>query len=203
MKTFAALGLLLFSGVLVVSGAMMGTLGAEQDVDSSAGPRPGPCEIRVYLQGPDGQAWSRGRITNPSVLVEPVTRTRPGDRVPEESAPPAPGERLSRQVDLEWVAPAGGRAREAEKTLLRGEERRSDAGYVARVVVLEPKDAEEARRAAADEGGYWRALYTPPADRHVVGFATTVLFKDRGETRTIGGFVHPPVDAADRQNDVK
>lgn len=192
MKTLAALGLLLLSGLLVVSGAMMGTLAAEQDLDP---PALGPCEIRVYVLGSDGQAWPRERVQDPSVLVEPVTRAGSGDRVPAIGAPPAPGEKLSRQLDLEWVEPRDDRRdgdERSEKARPRGQERRNDAGYGARVVVVERKAFEADRRASKEDGGgYWRAVYTPPPDGRVVGFGTTVVFKDRGTTRTIGGFEHP------------
>jgi len=192
MKTLAALGLLLLSGLLVVSGAMMGTLAAEQDVDA---PVLGPCEIRVYVLGSDGQAWPRERVQEPSILVEPVTRAGPGDRAPAVGAPPAAGEKLSRQLDLEWVEPRDERRDgegRSEKARPRGQERRNDAGYGARVVVLERKAPEADRRVSEEDGGgYWRAVYTPPADRRVAGFGATVIFKDRGTTRTIGGFEHP------------
>lgn len=182
MKTLAALGLLLFSGVLVVSGAMMGTLEAGQDVgDPVASRPPGLREIRVYLRGPDGRALPRDRVNEASILVQPVT-SRPG-----EAPAGVPGGTLSRRLALQWVEPRGDR-RERVETRPGGQERRDGEGVEARVLVLEPETPDD------EGGGYWRAAYAPPSDPGVAGFETTVIFKDRGLTRTIAGFVHPPAD---------
>lgn len=200
MKTFAALGLLLFSGALVVSGAMMGSLAAGQEADAPATPRVlGPCEIRVYVHGPDGKAWPRDRMSDPAVLVEPVTAPSADPAAPRGHPVPPPGERLDRQLGLEWVGAREEERRDDDRRKdasrePRGPERRSDAGHAARVVVIEHDRLDDERR-RDDRGGYWRALYTPPAGRRIVGFGTTVIFKDEGLTRTISGFTYPTADA--------
>lgn len=182
MKTVAALGLLLFSGVLVVSGAMMGTVGAEPDVAPAPDQALGPCEIRVRLRGPGDADLPPRPDGAPAILVEPIVH--PGDG----TAPRPSGGKDARRLALEWVPAADDR----HETGPLGQERRDADGYAARVVVLDRGDAEDPCRAWADAGGYWRAVYAPRAGTEA--FAVTVIIEERGATRTIAGFVHPPAD---------
>ena len=197
MKTIAAVGLLLFSGILVVSGAMMGTVAAQQEKDPAESPRAlGPTEVHVVFQGPDGQPWPRERVTDPSILVEANALPREeGARLGERTQDRV-DERLSTQIDLEWVERRDGAEKgpDAPKgTDTAGQVRRNEAGYTARVIFTELKDGDD-RGPRAGTGGYWRALYTPPADRRIVNFGATVVLKDDGITRTIPGFAYPHVD---------